>query len=483
MAERGAQAVREQAERFDGVSPPHLRVPERALREALAGLDPQVRLAMDVAAERTRRVHAAQVPPDSTLEVAPGAWVSQRWIPVRRVGLYVPGGLAVYPSSVIMNVVPAQEAGVAQLAVASPPQAAFGGLPHPAVLAACALLGVEEVYAAGGVSAIGLFAYGIPGEAAKVDVVTGPGNIYVAAAKRLVMGRVGIDSEAGPTEIAVVADGGANVEFVAADLVSQAEHDPLAAAVLITDSPDLARQVDAAVELRAAQSKHAARIKQALEGRQSAVILVDSLAAALQVANAYAAEHLELQVADPAAAAEAICCAGAIFVGPYSPVPLGDYLAGSNHVLPTGGTARFASGLGVTGFLKSVQQVRYSAAALNTVAPLVEAFALAEDLPAHGESVHARACLHLPEDGDEAAREPALDSASRAASGRPRETAPATDAVPRPAGEAGPVPASGPPVTPEWLTRAAPPPRKAGWDPDEPPPPGTQRFEGPGSAR
>lgn len=395
VAARGAAAILDQAERFDRVRPPHLRLPRRALREALAKLDPKVRAAMELAIERTRRVHAAQVPPENTLELAPGAVVSQRWVPVRRVGLYVPGGLAAYPSSVIMNAVPAQEAGVAELAVASPPQAACGGLPHPDVLAACALLGVEEVYAAGGVGAIGLFAYGVPGLAAKVDVVTGPGNIYVATAKRLVMGRVGIDSEAGPTEIAVVADGGANAEFVAADLVSQAEHDPLAAAVLITDSPDLARQVGAAVARRAEAAKHRDRVKAALSGQQSAIVLVDSLSQALAVANVYAAEHLELQVADPVRAAEAIHSAGAIFIGPYSPVPLGDYMAGSNHVLPTGGTARYASGLGVTAFLKSVQQVQYSAAALDGVVPLIEAFALAEDLPAHGEAVRARACAHL----------------------------------------------------------------------------------------
>jgi histidinol dehydrogenase len=352
---------------------------------------------MEVAIERTRRVHAAQVPPDGTVELAPGAAVAQRWIPVRRVGLYAPGGLAAYPSSVIMNVVPAQAAGVGELAVASPPQAAHGGLPHPGVLAACALLGVDEVYAAGGVSAIGLFAYGVPGLARRVDVVTGPGNIYVAAAKRLVMGRVGIDSEAGPTEIAIVADAGAEVEFVAADLISQAEHDPMAAAVLITDSAELARQVGAAVARRAAAAHHAKRIEAALSGPQSALVLVDNLDQALAFANAYAAEHLELQVANPAAAAEAIDSAGAIFVGPYSPVPLGDYLAGSNHVLPTGGTARFASGLGVTAFLKSVQQVHYSAGALANVTPLIEALAWAEDLPAHGESVRARTSPQPPE--------------------------------------------------------------------------------------
>ncbi|MDR1189138.1 MAG: histidinol dehydrogenase [Bifidobacteriaceae bacterium] len=391
ISERGEDALRDLALRFDGVAPPRLRVPKERLDQALAALEPAVRQAMEVAVERIRRVHAAQVPPDGCVEVAPGATIAQRWIPVRRVGLYAPGGLAVYPSSVIMNVVPAQEAGVKELAVASPPRKESGGWPHPTILAACALLGVEEVYAAGGVGAIGLFAYGVPEVAGQVDVITGPGNVYVAAAKRLVMGRVGIDAEAGPTEIAIVADQVANPEFVAADLVSQAEHDPLAASVLITDSTVLAGAVAAAVDRRSRATRHSERVRQALSGRQSGIVLVEDLAQALEVANAYAAEHLELQVADPTAAAEAIHSAGAIFVGPCSPVPLGDYLAGSNHVLPTGGTARFASALGVTSFLKSVQQIQYDAQALADVAPLVEVFAKAEDLPAHGESVAARA--------------------------------------------------------------------------------------------
>jgi histidinol dehydrogenase len=289
-----------------------------------------------------------------------------------------------------MNVVPAQEAGVQQLAVASPPQAAFDGQVHPSVLAACGLLGIDEVYAVGGVGAIGLFAYGVPGLAQKVDVITGPGNVYVAAAKRLVAGQVGIDAEAGPTEIAIIADSSANADHVAADLISQAEHDPLAAAVLITDSEQLAQRVARAVNRRVPQTKHARRIEQSLTGSQSAVVLVSDLDDAISVANAYAAEHLELQVSQAAAVAERIDSAGAIFIGPYSPVPLGDYLAGSNHVLPTGGTARFASGLAVTAFLKSVQQVYYSAEALAATAPMIEVFAQAEDLPAHGEAAMVR---------------------------------------------------------------------------------------------
>lgn len=309
---------------------------------------------------------------------------------MRRVGLYVPGGLAVYPSSVVMNVVAAQVAGVEELAVTSPAQRAFGGLPHPTILAACELLGVTEVYAAGGAGAIAMFAHGVEGLCAPVDVVTGPGNIYVAAAKRAVMGRVGIDAEAGTTEIAILADDSADPAFVAVDLISQAEHDPAAASVLITDSPALADAVDAELVQRVPRTRHAERIRTALSGPQSGVVLVRDLDQGIDVTNAYAAEHLEIQTRDADAVSRRIVNAGAIFVGPHSPVPLGDYLAGSNHVLPTGGTARFASGLGVQAFVKSVQVVDYDAAALAALAGPLVALAESEDLPAHGESVTAR---------------------------------------------------------------------------------------------
>jgi histidinol dehydrogenase len=390
VQERGADALAEQAERFDGVRPPHLRVPASELARALDQLAPRVRQALEAAIERIRRVHEAQVPPERVVQLGPGAQVAQRWVPVNRVGLYVPGGLAVYPSSVVMNVVPAQAAGVRSLAVTSPPQAANGGLPHPTILAACALLGVDEVYAAGGAGAIAMFAYGIGGLVEKVDVITGPGNLWVAAAKRLVLGQVGVDAEAGPTEIAIIADHTGDPGYVAADLISQAEHDPLAASVLITTAPELVDKVLAQVEQRAEATKHSARVRQALTGNQSAVLLVDSMEQAIRVANAYGAEHLEIHTAHPDAVAQQIHNAGAIFVGPYTPVPLGDYLAGSNHVLPTGGQSAFASGLGVMAFLKSMQQVTYDAAALAEVAPLVEVLAIEEDLPAHGEAVQAR---------------------------------------------------------------------------------------------
>ncbi|ROS77229.1 histidinol dehydrogenase [Cellulomonas sp. PhB143] len=395
---RGAAALRDLAERFDGVRPEHLRVPARSLADALDALAPAVRAGLEESIRRVRLGHAAQRPRDFTVQIAPGAQVRQRWVPVERVGLYAPGGLAVYPSSVIMNVVAAQEAGVPSLAVASPPQKDHDGLPHPTILAACALLGVDEVYAVGGAQAVAMFAYGADGTEPQdgdvlcepVDVVTGPGNVYVAAAKRLVRGVVGIDAEAGPTEIAVLADGGADAGHVASDLISQAEHDPLAAAVLVTPSVELANAVEARVHDLASATRHTARIEQSLAGAQSAVVLVDDLEQGLAVVDAYGAEHLEIQTADAAALAERVRSAGAIFVGPYSPVALGDYMAGSNHVLPTGGCAHFASGLGVHAFVKAVQVIEYDREALAEVADRIVAVADDEDLPAHGEAVRAR---------------------------------------------------------------------------------------------
>ncbi|HWJ86231.1 MAG TPA: histidinol dehydrogenase, partial [Cellulomonas sp.] len=380
---RGAAALRDLAERFDGVRPEHVRVPAATIAAAVDVLDPAVRAALDETIRRVRAVHEAQVPTGFTVQVAPGAQVRQRWIPVRRVGLYVPGGLAVYPSSVVMNVVAAQAAGVTSLAVASPPQKDRDGLPDAVVLATCALLGVDEVYAVGGAQAVGMFAYGAAGSDAvdgetlcePVDVVTGPGNVYVAAAKRLVRGIVGIDAEAGPTEIAILADGTADAGHVAADLVSQAEHDPLAAAVLVTPSVELAGAVEAKLVDRADATFHRGRVAQALAGSQSAIVLVDDLESGLEVVNAYGAEHLEIQTVDAASVADRVTSAGAIFVGPYSPVSLGDYMAGSNHVLPTGGCAHFTSGLGVHSFLRAVQVVEYDADALEVVADRIVALA------------------------------------------------------------------------------------------------------------
>jgi histidinol dehydrogenase len=389
VAARGETALREQAARFDGVSGHALRVPSEHLVEAAAHLDPAVRAALEEAVDRVRRASAAQVPPALTTELDAGAIVTQRWQPVRRVGLYVPGGKAVYPSSVVMNVVPAQVAGVSEIALASPPQREFGGRVHPDILAAAHLLGVTEVYAMGGAGAIGALAFGVAEIGLDpVDVVTGPGNNFVAAAKRVVAGRVGTDSEAGATEILVVADSTADPAYVAADLVSQAEHDEQASAVLVTDSPALAAAVIDDVVGRAGATRHADRVRAALTGEQSAVVLVDDLEQATEFSNAYAPEHLELHVADPRP--ERFVHAGAIFVGPHSPVSLGDYLAGSNHVLPTGGQARYASGLSAATFLRPQQVISYDRAALARVHEGIVTLAEAEALPAHGEAVTAR---------------------------------------------------------------------------------------------
>ncbi|MBU6244427.1 MAG: histidinol dehydrogenase [Actinomycetales bacterium] len=394
VRDRGASAVLEWSQRLDGVAPPSLRVPPDRIQAALAGLDADVRTALHESIRRARLVHDDQRRADVTTVVVPGGTVTERWLPVSRVGLYVPGGRAVYPSSVVMNVVPAQAAGVPSLAVVSPPQPDFGGWPHPAILAACAMLGVEEVYAVGGAQAVAMLAYGIDlpdgTSCAPVELVTGPGNIYVTAAKRALQGLIGIDSEAGPTEIAVLADDSADPAHVAADLISQAEHDVLAAAVLVTPSAELADAVEAEVERQVALTKHAERIRQALTGAQSAVVLVDGLDHGLQVVDAYAAEHLEIQTRDAREVAMRVRNAGAIFVGAFAPVSLGDYCAGSNHVLPTAGSARHSSGLSVQSFLRGIHIVEYDESALREVAPHVIALAGAEDLPGHGDAIRAR---------------------------------------------------------------------------------------------
>nr|WP_206068803.1 histidinol dehydrogenase [Nonomuraea sp. FMUSA5-5] len=393
---RGAAAVRELTARFDGVEIASARVPAEALDRALAELDPRVRAALEESIRRARLVHRDQRRADVTTQVVPGGTVTERWVPVDRVGLYVPGGRAVYPSSVVMNVVPAQEAGVGSLAVASPAQKAFGGLPHPTILAACALLGVDEVYSVGGAQAVAMFAYGTE-ECAPVTMVTGPGNIYVAAAKRLLKGLIGIDSEAGPTEIAILADETADPVHVAADLISQAEHDTIAAAVLVTTSPELADAVEKELPSQVSATKHSERITEALSGKQSGIVLVSSIDDGLKVVDAYAAEHLEIHTADAAAVAARVRNAGAIFVGTYAPVSLGDYLAGSNHVLPTGGCACHSSGLSVQSFLRGIHVVDYSREALAGAAAHVSVLADAEDLPAHGAAIRARFDWRVPE--------------------------------------------------------------------------------------
>jgi histidinol dehydrogenase len=386
---RGVDAIAELSQRFDGVAPDHLRVPVAALADAVARLDPEVRAGLEESIARLRRTCEAELEHDIVTELGPGATVTHRMVPVRRVGLYAPGGLAPLVSSVVMNVVPAQVAGVSSIALASSPQKEHGGLPEPTILAACALLGVDEVYAVGGAQAIAMFAFGA-GDCERVDLVTGPGNIYTVAAKRLLKGVVGIDAEAGPTEIAILADRTADPAYVAADLVSQAEHDPLAASVLVTDSLELADRVEAELDTQVAVTKHIDRIRAALSGRQSAIVLVDDVDQGLDVVNAYAAEHLEIQTVDAVTVAGRVHNAGAVFVGPFAPVSLGDYCAGSNHVLPTAGCACHSSGLSVRSFLKAVHVVDYSRDALAEVASHVVALAEAEDLPGHGQAVQVR---------------------------------------------------------------------------------------------
>ncbi len=397
----GASAVLDACEQFDGVRPQSLRVPSSVIAKAAAALDPAVRRALEVAIERARRVHVDQRRVDVITEVVPGGSVTERWLPVARVGLYVPGGRAVYPSSVVMNVVPAQEAGVASLAVVSPPQKDFDGWPHPTILAACSLLGVDEVYAVGGAQAVAMLAFGVEmadgSRCDPVDLVTGPGNIYVTAAKRALQGVIGIDSEAGPTEVAILADDSADPRFVAADLISQAEHDVIAAAVLVTTSAELATLVLEEVCSQVNTTKHSERITEALTGEQSAVIVVRDIQQGLEVVDAYAAEHLEIHTREARDVAMRVRNAGAIFVGPWAPVSLGDYCAGSNHVLPTMGAARHSSGLSVQTFLRGVHVIEYDRSALVDVAEHVVALANAEDLPGHGDAITVRTSEQSPE--------------------------------------------------------------------------------------
>ncbi len=391
---RGEDAVLEFCERFDGVRPPALRVTQEQIARCVADLDPKVRDALQEAIRRVRIVHSDQRRDETVTEVVPGGSVTERWVPVSRVGLYVPGGRAVYPSSVIMNVVPAQLAGVDEVVVVSPPQRDHGGLPHPTVLAACGLLGVSEVYAVGGAQAVAMLAYGIDlsdgSPCLPVDLITGPGNVYVTAAKRMVMGLIGIDSEAGPTEIAILADDTADPALVAADLISQAEHDVLAASVLVTTSVALADAVDVEITRQLATTKHVERITEALSGPQSGIFLVDDIDAGLAIVDRYAAEHLEIHTRDARAVARRVRNAGAIFVGSYTPVSLGDYAAGSNHVLPTYGTARFSSGLSVQTFLRGIHIVEYDETALRGIADHVVTLAHEEDLPGHADAIRVR---------------------------------------------------------------------------------------------
>lgn len=391
VKQRGVDAVLAVSLKFDGFEPNPIWVAQSEIDEAVKGLQPNLRNAIEQAILRVRAVSQDSMPSSSRTELADGAQVEQRWSPVESVGLYVPGGRAVYPSSVIMNVVPAQVAGVSRLVIATPGQRDFGGRPHPTVLATAGLLGVSEILVIGGPAAIASFAFGLQQiDLQPVDVVTGPGNIYVAAAKRLLRGQIGIDSEAGTTEILVLADENADARLIAFDLISQAEHDDAAASILVTDSEQLLAAVAAELQSLAGATKHSERVLQALGGQQSALVLVDDIDSAIDFANAYATEHLEIMTSDDDHVIGKIRHAGAIFVGKFSPVSLGDYMAGSNHVLPTGSTARFSSGLGVATFLRPQQVIRYAEAGLAPIAELIDTFANAEGLPAHGEAVKAR---------------------------------------------------------------------------------------------
>ncbi len=380
----------ELSRQFDGVAPKSVRVPKSELTKALKNLEPKVLESLQIAAQRIRKVHQDQIRESKISEVEPGATVTEKWIPVDRVGLYVPGGRAVYPSSVLMNVIPAQIAKVPSIAVASPPQADNDGWPNATILATCELLGIEEVYAIGGAQAVALFAYGMNGVCEKADLVTGPGNIFVAAAKRALRGLIGIDSEAGPTEIAILADKSALASDVAADLISQAEHDVIAASVLVTDSLELAEEVASEIKLRVAKTKHSERISTALSSQQSAIIIVDDIQQGLAVVNAYAAEHLEIQTRNSKLDAAQIRNAGAVFIGRFAPVSLGDYAAGSNHVLPTGGCACHSSGLSVQTFLRGIHFIEYDKKSFEAISQTVITLANAEDLPAHGEAISVR---------------------------------------------------------------------------------------------
>jgi histidinol-phosphate aminotransferase len=421
VRDRGAAAVREYTARFDGVDLPTSRVPAQVLAGALASLSPRLRAALEEMIRRVRPVHEAQRPADHVTAIGDGARVTERYVPVDRAGVYVPAGTVPLPSSVIMNVIPAQVAGVGRIAVASPPRRDWGGLPAPAILAACALLGIDEVHAVGGAQAVAMFAYGTA-DCAPVDVVTGPGNAYVTAAKRLLAGTVGVDAEAGPTEIAIIADHTADPRFLAADLVAQAEHGPLAACLLVTTDPGLAERTEAELGPQVASARHRDTVQAALAG-QSACVLVDDTAAALAVSDVWAPEHLEIQTADAASLAARVRNAGAVFVGPYAPVSLGDYLAGSNHVLPTGGTARHTAGLSVLAFLRGIHVVDCSAAALAEAAPYIDALGAAEDLAAHVAAVRVRipAGHEAPAHGRPAAGPPIRpDLAGRSPYGAPQ---------------------------------------------------------------
>jgi len=382
----GDAAVVDFTERFDGVRPAALKVPAQALSDASDALDADLREVIAEAADNIRRYHARQVQQSWFTDDGDGVLLGQRVVPMDRVGLYVPGGTAFYPSSLLMNAIPAQVAEVEEIHLVSPPQA--NGQPHPLVLATAHFLGLQHVYAIGGAQAVGALAYGTESVTA-VDKIVGPGNAYVAAAKKQVFGRVAIDSVAGPSEIVVLADHTADPTFVATDLLSQAEHDERASAVLVTPDRALAEAVRDEVTRITPTLERAAIIKSSLAA-YGACVVTETMEEAIAMTNELAPEHLELIVEDPWATMTHIRHAGAIFLGPYSSEPVGDYFAGPNHVLPTGGTARYASALSVDDFIRKQSIISYTKDRLNQTGPKIMRFAESESLTAHARAIAAR---------------------------------------------------------------------------------------------
>lgn len=383
---RGDAALADYTARFDGHDlGDDWRIPAETCREAFDALDPPLRAALELAAERIRAYHAAQLPEDRDYVDAAGVRLGAKWRAVDGAGLYVPGGRAAYPSSLLMNAIPAKVAGVGRLVVTTPTPK---GQINPLVLAAAHLAGVDEVWRVGGAQAIAALAYGTE-RIAPVDVITGPGNAWVAEAKRQLYGVVGIDMVAGPSEILVIADGANDPQWIAADLLSQAEHDPAAQAILITDDAAFADAVAAAVEAEIALLPTAA-VARASWDAHGVIIVVDSLEEAPALANALAAEHVEIATADPEALFAGIRHAGSVFLGRYTPEAIGDYVAGPNHVLPTGRRARFASGLSVLDFMKRTSFLSVSEGSLGAVGPAAVALAEAEGLAAHARSIELR---------------------------------------------------------------------------------------------
>ncbi|MEB3332861.1 MAG: histidinol dehydrogenase [Synechococcaceae cyanobacterium] len=386
VRDQGDAALLELSERFDGVRPDPLRIPPEQLQQAWQATAPELQQALEQAHRRIVTFHRRQRPDDLAIEGPFGERLGRRWRPVERAGLYVPGGRAAYPSTVLMNAVPARVAGVERIVMVTPPGPK--GLPDPAVLAAAHLAGVREVYRVGGAQAIAALAFGTD-SVPRVDVITGPGNLWVTLAKKAVYGRVGIDSLAGPSEVLVIADHSARADQVAADLMAQAEHDPLAAAILITTCAELAAAVPAAVEAQLADHPRATIVRQALND-WGLIVLCDDLEEAAGLSDRFAPEHLELLVENPGSLAERIRHAGAIFLGPWTPEAVGDYLAGPNHTLPTCGTARFSGALSVETFLRHTSLIQFNREALEGTAAAVVTLAESEGLHSHAESVRRR---------------------------------------------------------------------------------------------